>query len=93
MEIDKAQLTTDVASLVWESMDPIGIKGPFTEQDPMVQFYLKAEILPVITHTLPVVEKAAVKALKDKLIGLINTGHENKMSSDEILLSLSMELS
>lgn len=89
MEIDKTQLTHDVATAIWNNLDPLGLQAPFDEQDGMIQFSLKSKVLPVITHTLPVAERH----LKNKMIQIINTGHENKMTAEEILLSLNMELS
>lgn len=89
MEIDMTQLTDDVASKVWDSLNTMGLEAPFEEQNSVLQFSIKAKVLPVIIHTLPIAERH----VKDKLIGIINAGHENKLSPDEILLSLTMELS
>lgn len=93
MELDKTTLTHQVAEELWKVMDPFGTKAPFEEQDPMVQFNLKAKVLPVVNLTIPHAVKMAEDQIKDKLIGIINTGRENKHTDEEILLALTMELS
>jgi hypothetical protein len=88
MELDKTQLVTDVSSSIWEASDPFGEKGPFSEQDAMVQFSVKAQFLPVINATIPHVEKS----VKDKIRSIINTGHAIGLDADGILLDIDMEL-
>ena len=89
MEIDKTVLTHDVATEMWTNMDPFGEQAPFEEQNAMVQYNLKAQILPVVNLTIPHVERA----LKAKLIRIIEQGHEDKLTDEEILLALNFELS
>lgn len=88
MEIDKTQLTHDVAEAIWKAKDPFDMNGPLEDQDKMVQFNLKMSILPVLTYALPVAEKA----YKAKIRSIIDHGHSLGMDSDTILLDLSMEL-
>lgn len=88
MEIDKTQLTDDVAAAVWASRDPLGMEAPFSDQDPMVKFFMKAEVLPVINHTL----EAAEKTFKEKIRSIIARGHSLGLDADGILLDLDMEL-
>lgn len=89
MEIDKTQLTDDVAAAIWASRDPLGMAAPFAEQDAMVQFWMKNDVLPVINHTLPLIEKT----LKAKIKSIIARGQALGLDADGILLDLDMELS
>ena len=89
MELDKTALTHEVAKSLWSVMDPFGEKAPFDEQDPIVKLNLKSQVLPVINLTIPHAERQ----VKDRLISIINTGREAKHTDEEILLSLTMELS
>lgn len=88
MEIDKAQLTADVASALWASNDPMGLEAPFEEQKPLIQFMLKEQVLPLVTNILPVVEKTVKQTVLDK----IASGQENGLTADEIIWSLTLEL-
>lgn len=89
MEIDKTALTHDVAKAVWASLDPMGIEAPFEEQNSMVQFNVKAQVLPVITHTLPVAERHTKQAVLDK----IKFEQDNGLSAEEIIQALQKEMS
>lgn len=89
MELDKTTLVHNVATDLWASLDPFGEQAPFDEQDDMIKYSLKAKVLPVVNLSIPHVEKA----LKDKLIGIVNKGHEDKLTPEEILLALTFELS
>lgn len=88
MEIDKTQLTEDVAAALWASNDPMGLEAPFSEQEPMIQYILKEQVLPLVTNILPVVEKHTKKVVLDK----ITSGQENGLTAEEIIWSLEMEL-
>lgn len=88
MEISKQKLTEDIASKMWEASDPLGMKGPLEDQDKMIQFNMKASILPIVVHTLPVMEKT----FKAKMRELIAKGNSLGMSADMILLDISMEI-
>lgn len=88
MKISTQQVTEDVASKIWEASDPMGFKGPLEDQDKMIQFNLKASVLPVVHHALPVAEKH----FKDKMRELITKGQSLGMSADMILLDISMEI-
>lgn len=88
MEIDKTKLTHDVAKAVWASLDPLGLEAPFEEQNSMIQFNLKAQILPIVTHTLTAVEGTFKATVLDK----IKSGQSNGLSADEIIWGLQMEL-
>jgi hypothetical protein len=88
MEISTQQVTEDVASKLWESNDPLGMKGPLEAQDKMVQYHLKNMVLPVVTKTLPIAEKH----FKDKMRELIAKGNSLGMNADMILLDISMEI-
>lgn len=88
MEISKQQLTEDIASKMWEASDPLGMKGPLEAQDKMVQFHMKASILPIVVHTLPVMEKT----FKAKIREVMEKGQSLGLSADMILLDISMEV-
>lgn len=88
MEIDKTQLTHDVAKAVWSSLDPLGLEAPFDEQDSMIQFSLKSKVLPVINHTLPVAETH----FKQKIRDILTDAHSNDLSAEEILFSIEQEV-
>lgn len=88
MEIDKTQLTEDVAKAVWASLDPLGLEAPFEEQNSMVQFNVKAQVLPVVTQTL----KAVDRTFKGSVLDKIKSGQDNGLTADEIIWSLQMEL-
>lgn len=88
MEIDKTQLTHDVASAIWKSKDPFDMNGPLEDQDRIIQFNLKMSILPVLTHAVPV----AQKAFEDKMRKIISTGLIMGLSADMILLDISAEI-
>lgn len=88
MEIDKTQLTHDVAAKIWAAEDFFGVNGPLEEQDKIVQFNLKTKIVPVLIHALPVMEAH----VKEKIKSIISSGHSVGASADMILLDLSMEL-
>ncbi len=88
MEIDKTQLTHDVATKIWAAEDFFGVHGTLDEQEKIVQHDLKMKIVPVLIHALPVME-AHVKA---KIRSIISHGHSSGVSADMILLDISMEI-
>jgi hypothetical protein len=55
----------------------------------MIQFSLKAKVLPVVNVVIPVVEQA----VKEKLAKIIDDGYELGWGPDEILMALTVELS
>lgn len=89
MEIDKTTLTHDVATELWKIMDPFGEKAPFDEQDDMIKFNLKSQVLPVVNLTIPHAEEQ----FKQKIVSIINKGREEKHAAEEILLAVTLELS
>jgi hypothetical protein len=89
MEINKTQLTADVASALWASNDPMGFEAPLAEQPPLVQFMFKDQVLPLVTNILPTVEKHVTQTVLDK----ISSGQDNGLSAEEIIWPLQMELS
>jgi hypothetical protein len=88
MEIDKQQVVEQVASSVWNAADPLGMKGALETQDKMVQFNLKNTVMPSVLHTLPIAEKH----IKDKIRGIIATGHAIGLDADMILHDINLEL-
>jgi hypothetical protein len=96
METDYTALTEEVASKVWETMNmAAGVidAAPFAEQDDMVKFNLRSQVLPFVTVIVPVVKVHTEHALKDKLIGIINESHEAGHDAEFTLLAITAELS
>jgi hypothetical protein len=88
MNHDITSITAEVASAVWEK----GAKpefGTLAEQSGPVQFAAKERAFAYVTATLPIAERAVAQ----KMIDIINLGYELKHQPDEILMSLSFELS
>lgn len=88
MEIDLSTVTTNVAETIWNKNNA-EVMGEFASQDLMVQHVAKEKLLPIISATVPLVEKSVAQ----RMIDIINTGHDLKHSPDEILMSLTFELS
>jgi hypothetical protein len=81
MEIDKSQLVADVAADLWKAGDAFNEKAPLSEQDSMVQFHVKAQVLPVVNATIPYVEQAFTKALRER----IESARELNVAPEDIL--------
>lgn len=95
METDYTTLTDQVASKVWETMNAAAGSevAPLEEQDDMVKFNLKSQVLPFVTVITPVIKAHIEQAVKDKLIGIINESHESGFDDTFTLLALTAELS
>lgn len=92
---DYTSLTAQVASKVWETMNAAaGMEvAPLEEQDDMVQFNLKSQVLPFVTVITPVIKAHIEQAVKDKLIGIINESADAGHDEAFTLLALTAELS
>lgn len=88
MEHDFATITAEVAAALWEKNAKPEM-GTLAQQAGPVQFVAKERAFPFVTTTVPIVEKA----IAQKLIDIINLGHELKHQPDEILMALTFELS
>jgi hypothetical protein len=88
MEIDMTTLTEEAAAVVWDELNG-GAAAPYAEQDDMIQYSVKAKVLPVVNVVIPVVEQA----VKEKLAKVIDDGYELGWGPDEILMALTVELS
>lgn len=95
METDYTSLTDQVASKVWETMNAAaGMEvAPLEEQDDMVKFNLKSQVLPFVTVITPVIKAHIEQAVKDKLIGIINESADAGHDEAFTLLALTAELS
>jgi len=96
METDYTTLTEAVAAKVWETMNMAAGNidvAPFDEQDDMVKFNLRSQVLPFVTVIVPVVKSHFEQAVKDKLIGIINESHDEGHDPEFTLLALTAELS
>jgi len=93
--MDLTALTDEVANKVWETMNAnAGIEvAPLEEQDDMVKFSLKSQVLPFITVIKPVVEKKAEQTIKDRLIRTINEAHEAGHDDSFTIMAIMAELS
>ena len=95
MNIDMTILTDEAATRVWNELN-VGGAAPFAEQDDMIQYSVKAKVLPVILTVLPVVQeahKAEITALKDRMIATINEAHDAGHDPEFTLMALMAELS
>jgi hypothetical protein len=88
MDIDLSEVTAEVAAKVWEKGASPEF-GTLSEQSGPVQFAAKERAFAYVTQTVPVVEKA----IAQKMIDIINLGYELKHQPDEILMSITFELS
>lgn len=96
IEIDYTSLTEAVAAKVWEQMNMAAGNvdvAPFEEQDDMVKFNLRSQVLPFVTVIVPVVKVHTENAVKDKLISIINESHDAGHDDTFTLLALTAELS
>ena len=96
METDYTSLTDAVAEKVWEQMNMAAGNldvAPLSEQDDMVKFNLKSQVLPFVTVITPVIKAHIEAALKTKLIGIINESAEAGHDEAFTLLAVSAELS
>jgi hypothetical protein len=95
METDYTTLTEKVAAKVWETMNQnAGMEAaPLEEQDDMVKFNLKSQVLPFVTVITPVIKAHIEQAVKDKIAGIINESHEAGHDPEFTLLAVSAELS
>lgn len=95
METDYTSLTDAVASKVWASMNEAAGNdvAPFEEQDDMVKFHLRAQVLPFVTVIVPVIKADVEQGIKDKLIEVINESHDAGHDTDFTLMAVTAFLS
>lgn len=95
METDYTSLTDQVASKVWETMNAAaGMEvAPLEEQDDMVKFNLKSQVLPFVTVITPVIKAHIEQAIKDRIANVINESHEAGHDPEFTLLAVTAELS
>jgi hypothetical protein len=96
METDYTSLTEQVTAKVWETMNLNAGNldvAPLEEQDDMVKFNLKSQVLPFVTVITPVIKAHIEAALKQKIAAVINESHEAGHDADFTLLAVSAELS
>lgn len=95
METDYTSLTDAVAAKVWETMNAnAGMEAaPLEEQDDMVKFNLKSQVLPFVTVITPVIKAHIEQAVKDRIAAVINESHEAGHEPDFTLMAVTAELS
>jgi hypothetical protein len=96
METDYTALTDAVAEKVWETMNfNAGVLdvAPFQEQDDMVKFNLKAQVLPFVTVITPVVKAHIEAETKAKIARVIDESYDAGHDEAFILAAVSAELS
>lgn len=96
METDYTSLTATIAEKVWEQMNTAAGNmdvEPLEEQSDMVKFNLRSQVLPFVTVIVPVVKADAEKALKEKLIAVINESYDAGHDADFTLMAVTAELS
>lgn len=92
MNIDLTTITEEAASKVWDEINA-GEAAPFSEQNAMIQYSVSSKVLPVVNVVVPIVQKAAETALKDRMIAEINAGHEAGHDAEFTLMALMALLS
>jgi hypothetical protein len=92
MNIDMTTITDEAAAKVWDDLNG-GAAAPFHEQDAMLQFSVKAKVLPVVTTVVPVVQQAVERSIKEKMIATINEAHEAGHDPEFTLMALMAQLS
>lgn len=65
MEIDLTAVADEVAEKFWDARSMLTGRPPYAELDLQTKNSIKEQILPILFHTVPVVEKA-VKAKIDR---------------------------
>lgn len=95
METDYTSLTNEVASKVWETMNAnAGVEvAPLDEQDDMVKFQLRSQVLPFVTVITPVIKAHAEQGVKDRIAAVINESYEAGHDPDFTLMAVTAELS
>lgn len=92
MNIDMTTITDEAAAKVWDELNA-GEAAPFEEQNAMIQYSVKAKVLPVINVVVPFVQKAAQDALKEKMIATINESYDAGHDAEFTLMALTAMLS
>lgn len=92
MALDLQNVTEEVASKVFASMNPSPLSAEYDELTAIQKFHFKESLLPLITHVVPIAEKAVKEHFEDRIINIINDGKEDKQSDAEILMSIQMFL-
>jgi hypothetical protein len=96
METDYEALTNAVAEKVWETMNTAAgnlTVAPLEEQDDMVKFNLKSQVLPFVTVITPVVKGHVESELKKRIAAVIDEAYEQGHDPDFILTAVSHEIS
>jgi hypothetical protein len=96
METDYTSLTNAVAEKVWETMNTAAGKfevAPLSEQDDMVKFNLRSQVLPFVTVITPVVKAHIEAETKAKIARVIDESYEAGHDANFILTAVSAELS
>lgn len=92
MALDMQNVTEEVASKVFASMNPAPLSPEYDDLTAIQKFHFKNSLLPIITHVVPVAEKAVKDSMEDRIINIINDGKEDKQSDAEILMSIQLYL-
>lgn len=90
--IDMTTLTDEAASKVWDEINA-GEASPFHEQSDMIQYSVRAKVLPVLLTVIPVVQESIETSIKEKMIATINEAHEAGHDAEFTLMALMAELS
>lgn len=95
MEIDYTTLTDAAASKLWETMNLAAGNdvAPLSEQDDMVKFSVRSQVLSYITIIAPVVVEETEKSVKNKLVSVINESYDAGHDAEFTLMAVTAELS
>lgn len=92
MALDFQNVTEEVASKVFASMNPSPLAPEFDELTAIQKFHFKESLLPLITHIVPVAEKAVKDHFEERVNTIINDGREDGQTDAEILMSIQLAL-
>jgi hypothetical protein len=90
MALDFQNVTEEVASKVFASMNPSPLSDEFDDLTAIQKFHFKESLLPLITHIVPIVEQAVKKDYADRIDNIVLDGKEDGQTDTEILMSIQL---
>jgi hypothetical protein len=90
MALDLQNVTEEVASKVFASMNPSPLTPDYDELTAIQKHYFKESMLPLITHVVPVAEKAVKDHFEGRINTIISDGREDGQSDADILMSIQL---
>lgn len=90
MSLDMQNVTEEVASKVFASVNPGPLAPDYDELSAIQKFHFKSSLLPLITHIVPLVEQAVKQDYAERIDNIILDGREDGHSDAEILMSIQL---